>query len=319
MTDLPAATGVHIEPGLPLDLGGRLAPARLSWCRYGPEPAQASRVVLFLHGISASPQALPIPGADPAPDAGWGAGWIGPGRHYDTRDCCVLVPNALGSCFGSSGPSSQADPAGFPAVTIGDTVRLQGRWLASLGISRLDEVIGYSYGGYQAFQWAVAAPADTSRVVVLASGPAGNGTPAELDRLRALARAWQAGEPQARAQWQRLREATLTRYGQADWLAASGVADPAPAIAHEAARWTERFSPWSLAALRKAAMSFDVRARLPACRTPVRWLLGSGDRLFPPEHGLVLSPFIRQAVVHGRAGHLSPMLESAAWQRALHA
>jgi len=316
MPDVVASTGIHTEPELPLDSGARLAPALLGWCRYGPEPARARRIVLFLHGISASPQALPVPGAAPAPDAGWGADWIGPGRHFDTRDCCVLVPNALGSCFGSSGPAD-ADPERFPAITIGDTVRLQGRWLAAQGIDRLDEVIGYSYGGYQAFQWAVGGPVETGRIAVLASSALGSGSPAELDRLRALARACRQDDPRGRAQWRRLREATLARYGMADWLAAQGCADPAARIAAEAKAWAERFSPWSLAALRAAAMAFDVRARLASCRVPLAWLRGAGDLLFPPENENPAAPSIRQATVPGLAGHLSPLLESAAWQAAL--
>ncbi|MDX3904570.1 MAG: alpha/beta fold hydrolase [Pigmentiphaga sp.] len=317
MARVPGSAGVYAAPTLRLDSGEELAPARLGWCRYGPEPAQAERVVLFLHGISASPQALPLDGEETAPDAGWGEGWIGPGQYLDTRTCCVLVPNALGSCFGSSGPGSQREPEHFPAVTIADTVRLQGQWLAAQGITQLDEIIGYSYGGYQAFQWAVAGPQRPRRVVVLASAPRGNGSAAELDRLCRLAAAWQSGDAQARIQWRTWRQSVLARYGVRAWLAAQGCPDPEGRIAAEAARWADRFSPWSMARLRGAAMDFDVRAALASCSVPLFWLRGRTDEVFPPGGEPLACPCVAQATVDGRAGHLSPLLESPAWQEVL--
>ena len=114
-----------------LDGGGRIAPARVAWRRYGPEPAQARAVVLLLHGISGSQQALAPVSGEVHPDAGWASGWLGPGAALDTRHTCVLAPNALGSCFGSSAPDAEL-PASFPDFTITDSVRLQGcgcaRW-----------------------------------------------------------------------------------------------------------------------------------------------------------------------------------------------
>ena len=151
-----------------LDGGGRIAPARVAWRRYGPEPAQARAVVLLLHGISGSQQALAPVSGEVHPDAGWASGWLGPGAALDTRHTCVLAPNALGSCFGSSAPDAEL-PASFPDFTITDSVRLQGLWLRALGVARLDAVVGYSYGGYQAFQWALDPPVPLGRALALAS------------------------------------------------------------------------------------------------------------------------------------------------------
>ena len=147
----------------------------MAWRRYGPEPAQARAVVLLLHGISGSQQALAPVGGEVHPDAGWASGWLGSGAALDTRHTCVLAPNALGSCFGSSAPDAES-PASFPDFTIADSVRLQGLWLRALGVARLDAVVGYSYGGYQAFQWALDPPVPLGRALALASGPRGGGS-----------------------------------------------------------------------------------------------------------------------------------------------
>jgi homoserine O-acetyltransferase/O-succinyltransferase len=43
----------------------------------------------------------------------------------------------------------------FPDITVGDIVATQRLMLDALGIARLVAVVGPSYGGFQAFQWAV--------------------------------------------------------------------------------------------------------------------------------------------------------------------
>ena len=127
--------------------------------------------MLLLHGISGSQQALAPVGGEVHPDAGWASGWLGSGAALDTRHTCVLAPNALGSCFGSSAPDAES-PASFPDFTIADSVRLQGcgcaRW-ALRGWMRWWAIPG----GYQAFQWALDPPVPLGRALALASGPRG--------------------------------------------------------------------------------------------------------------------------------------------------
>jgi len=72
----------------------------------------------------------------------------------------VICSNVLGSCYGSSGPSS-IDPATgqpyglrFPVVTIGDIVRAQVALIDHLGIEKLLCVAGGSVGGMQVLEWA---------------------------------------------------------------------------------------------------------------------------------------------------------------------
>ncbi|WP_454693738.1 alpha/beta fold hydrolase [Achromobacter aegrifaciens] len=311
------AAGVAQFDALPLDSGEVLAPARLAWTRYGPPPERARAVVMLLHGISGSQQALRTDEGEVHPDAGWASSWLGPGAALDTRDTCVLASNALGSCFGSSAPSGAAASA-FPDVSIADGVRLQGEWLRAIGIERLDAVVGYSYGGYQAFQWAVAAPLPVGRVVALASAPRGGGSMADAQRLRRIAAAIAAGDTDAWNEWVELRCATLRRYGYAQWLADAGESDVEPRLRAEAQAWVARFSPWSMAALRASACRYDARGALLESATPVRWLRCVSDELFAPDDpgAQAQLPYpgnIVQVSVTGRYGHLSPLLEGRLW------
>ena len=70
----------------------------------------------------------------------------------------------LGSSYGSTNPAALDPRTGkpygpdFPRITVGDIVRAQKALLDHLGVKHLIAVAGPSYGGYQAFQWAVTYP-----------------------------------------------------------------------------------------------------------------------------------------------------------------
>ncbi len=85
---------------------------------------------------------------------------VGPGKLFDPAHWCVIGINALGSCYGSTGPASAAPDGApyasrFPIVGVGDMVQAQRRALHKLGIERIAVAIGGSLGGMQALTWAL--------------------------------------------------------------------------------------------------------------------------------------------------------------------
>ncbi len=98
---------------------------------------------------------------------------VGPGRPIDTLRYFIICPNSLGGCFGSTGPSSlnphtqRPYAMSFPLVTVHDIVETQRRLIEHLGIQCLHMVIGGSFGGQQALEWAVAYPDLVKKVVVV--------------------------------------------------------------------------------------------------------------------------------------------------------
>jgi homoserine O-acetyltransferase/O-succinyltransferase len=163
---------VDVGP-LDLEAGGRLPAVRLAYETWGPEPADADGVVLVSHALTGdSHVAGPISPGHPMP--GWWDGLIGPGRGLDTDRFCVVCPNVLGGCQGSTGPASPAPdgkPYGsrWPVVTTRDQVVAEARLADALDIERWALVTGGSMGGMRALEWAVTYPERVAGLALVAT------------------------------------------------------------------------------------------------------------------------------------------------------
>ncbi len=173
-----------IEPPAALDLesGGRLTSVDVEYEQYGRLNAARDNAVLICHALSGDAHVAGWDRHPELPGRGYRAkhpGWwdtvVGPGKPIDTRRFFVVCSNVLGSCYGTTGPSSVNPATGrpyglsFPIVTVGDWVKLQARLLDRLGIQRLHAVVGGSLGGQQALEWALAFPERVERAIVLAA------------------------------------------------------------------------------------------------------------------------------------------------------
>ena len=157
-----------------LESGATFGPVTLAYETYGQLNAARSNAVLILHALSGGAHAAGYDSADDG-HVGWWDDCIGPGKAFDTERFYVICSNVLGSCYGSSGPSSLNPATGkpyalsFPVVTIGDMVRAQVALIDYLGIERLLCVAGGSMGGMQVLEWAAHHPQRVKSAIPLAS------------------------------------------------------------------------------------------------------------------------------------------------------
>jgi homoserine O-acetyltransferase len=155
-----------------LESGAILSPVTLAYETYGRLNAARSNAVLVVHALSGSAHAA---GLDAAGRLGWWDDCIGPGKAFDTNRFFVICSNVLGSCYGSTGPTSVNPATGkpyglrFPVVTIGDMVRSQAVLLGHLGIERLLCLAGGSMGGMQVLEWAARYPERVVAAIPLAT------------------------------------------------------------------------------------------------------------------------------------------------------
>ena len=163
---------VFTHQPLQLTLGGQLEHIDVAYQTYGVLNADKSNAVLICHALTGDAE----PYFDQeANQQGWWQNFMGDGLALDTSRYFFICSNVLGGCKGTTGPSSMNPQTGhpygsqFPTVVVQDIVKVQKALLDSLAIPHLHAIIGGSFGGMQANQWAIDYPDFVSNVVNLCS------------------------------------------------------------------------------------------------------------------------------------------------------
>jgi homoserine O-acetyltransferase len=154
----------------PMWRGGVLHGARIAYETWGTLNAARDNALLLFTGLSPPAHAA---SSERDPSEGWWEGMVGPKLAIDTERFFVICVNSLGSCFGSTGPAAP-DPAtgqpyrlSFPDLSIEDIARGGFEAVRSLGIARLDTVMGPSLGGMVVLAYAALFPRAARRLVCI--------------------------------------------------------------------------------------------------------------------------------------------------------
>ncbi|MFY9663570.1 MAG: homoserine O-acetyltransferase [Candidatus Cybelea sp.] len=263
-----------------LDSGAQLPAVEQRVTIYGTPRDDGSNVVLIEHALTGSSRVLE-----------WWAGIAGEGALFDPSHWCAIGINALGSCYGSTGPASRAPdgrPYGerFPRLTVADIVRAERRVLSQLGIERIALAVGGSLGGMRALQWAFDAPERLGSAVAIgahdhhsAMGIALNALQREaleLDSARGLRLARKIATISYKSE-----ELFNLRHDRRPDRNGKTRFDVEGYLEHQAERFEARMDPASYAALTHAMDSFDVRERVVEKPAPALVFVGiSSDALF---------------------------------------
>jgi homoserine O-acetyltransferase len=330
---------------LKLDSGATLPEATLAYETYGALAADGRNAVLITHSLTSSHHAAGFYGSSGAPpghkagDLGWWDKVIGPGEAIDTDKLFVISSNALGSSYGSTDPASLDPKTGkpygpdFPILTVADIVRAQKALVDSLGVKHLVTVAGPSYGGFEAFQWAVSYPDFVAGIAPVFTAPYSQASPQGDKRLiAALAKDpnWNGGRYYDRggvaATLTRLRVEMLEAYG-VDALFKDRFPNAAvreTAILAGSRAWAQSFDANGLIALLRAQETFDVRPQFPRIKAKVLYVLSRTDKVFPPS----IAPGVMAALkaagvdasyvqVDSEIGHMAFGYQTEKWSPAL--
>ena len=145
-------------PAFTFESGEVLYALRQAYHLDGELNAARDNLVIVFHALTGTPDAA----------GDWWKQVIGPGLALDTDKYAVLVPNLLGSCYGTSGPSDHPDRR-FPAITPRDQARFAALLVESLGVTNVALVTGGSLGGMVALEWTATFTGRTRATVVLAA------------------------------------------------------------------------------------------------------------------------------------------------------
>ena len=185
----------HFAEPLTLECNRTLPSFDLMVETYGTLNSDKSNAILICHALSGNHHAAGFHSVDDK-KAGWWDNMIGPNKAIDTNRFYVVCVNNIGSCFGSTGPTTinpdsissddsidssdssannsnepQVYGPDFPLITIKDWVKTQAMLSDRLGIDVWHAIVGGSMGGMQALQWSVDYPDRLKRCVVIASTP----------------------------------------------------------------------------------------------------------------------------------------------------
>jgi homoserine O-acetyltransferase len=293
----------------------------IAYCTRGQLAPDGRNAVLVTHGYTSS-QRMIESGAGSSEGA-WST-LVGPGAPIDTDRSFVVCSNMLGSSYGSTNAASRDPRTGrpygsrFPHITLTDIVTAQHRLLEHLGVRHVRAVVGPSYGGFQAFQWAVTFPDAMDAIVSVVSSPR---APSRDRVARLLARFerdpnWHGGDYYdtlgMAANMVALRVETLKGYGMS--------ADREAEITRVATAWANEFDANSLLILGRAMESYDVTPDLARIRVPVLYVLSRTDALFPPSLAPGVMDSLHKAGVDATYfeidsdhGHLASGADAAKW------
>src|SRR5712691_3096200 len=323
----------------PVADGSVLPEAAIAYETYGQLAPHGRNAVLITHGYTGSHHAAGHNPANGNLPGSWD-GLIGPGKAIDTDRQFVVASNMLGSSYGSTNAASinpsTGEPYGpdFPALAIRDIVAAQKALLDSLGVKHLVAVAGPSYGGYQAFQWAVAYPEFIDAIVPVNTAPWASANTnkqlAEMQTRLATDPEWQGGRYYGtggcKSVLTEIRVETLKRYGIEASLGPR-YPDPAEreaAIRTLAANWARNWDANSLLILRRALLGFDARPDFRKIKAKVLYVLCRTDALFPPKIAPEVMEGLAEAGVAARyfeidseLGHSSSGPEHAKWSPVL--
>lgn len=150
--DLTADGHTYIAHNFELENGVVLPQAQVRYQTYGTfRDDNRDNVIVVCHALTGN-----------ASLHSWWGDLLGPNKAFDTSKYMIVCCNILGSCYGSTSPqsinpeTSKPYSMDFPDVSVQDTVKLQLTLLQEeLNIKSVKAVIGGSFGGMQAVEFAV--------------------------------------------------------------------------------------------------------------------------------------------------------------------
>lgn len=332
---------------LKLELGGVLPEVEVRFETYGRLSAARDNAVLVFHALTGSAHLAgqydqaTLERLSPLEQAFGAQGWwdaqVGPGRPLDPERYYIISANLLGSCYGTTGPTSknplsqQAYGPDFPELTMRDLARVQARLLDYLGVNRV-RVLGSSMGGMVALEFAIMFPERTRRALVVAA-PARQGPWA-----RGFARAGREailndpaytggryiGQPPGLAA---AREIAMLSYRSPQSFSRRWREEPAAGesyLAYQGRKFRGRFDAQAYLALTMAMDRHDIsrdRSSIPevlaGLRTDVDFVGIDSDLLYPASEvreaaGLVGGDYAELKSLHGHDAFLIEHAQVAA-------
>lgn len=154
----------HFSGEFQLEAGGSLPGFQLKYTTLGQLNKDRSNVIWICHALTGS-----------SDFTDWWKELFTEGTPFDPRDYFIISANALGGCYGSTGPLSLNPRTGkpfyheFPFIGNRDIVNAFDLLRESLGIKKIHTLLGGSLGGQQVLEWAIMQPEAFEHIIPIAT------------------------------------------------------------------------------------------------------------------------------------------------------
>jgi homoserine O-acetyltransferase/O-succinyltransferase len=287
----------HYPVEFQLESGAKLPGFQLKYTTLGQLNKERDNVVWVCHALTGS-----------SDFTDWWSGLFDENGAFDPRNYFIISANALGGCYGSTGPLSlnpltqQPYYHDFPFITNRDIVQGFDLLRENLGINHIHTLIGGSQGGQQVLEWAIQRPKLFSQIIPIACnafhspwGIAFN----EAQRMAIEADAtWKLKEPRAGIEGMKAARAmgmisfrTPEIYGKTQAEKTNEVTDQFRAASYQryqGQKLANRFNAFSYWTLTKAMDSHNVGRGRPSVEEALGFIqaralvVGVGSDLFFP-------------------------------------
>lgn len=146
-----------------LESGDALPGFQLKYTTLGKLNHDRSNVIWVCHALTGSSSFVD-----------WWRDLFADGSVFNPQECFVISANALGSCYGSTGPLSIDPVTGnryyqdFPIITNNDVIRAFDLLRIHLKLENINTLIGGSLGGQQVLSWAIYQPNIFKNIIPIA-------------------------------------------------------------------------------------------------------------------------------------------------------
>ena len=137
-----------------LESGEAIDDLKIAYHTYGQLNSEITNVVWVFHALTANSDVM-----------SWWPGLFGEDDFFNPKDNFIICANVIGSPYGSSSPENLQ----FPQYTVRDVVNAQILLADELNIANIKVIIGGSFGGSQALEFAYSFSGKIENMVLVAS------------------------------------------------------------------------------------------------------------------------------------------------------
>lgn len=154
---------IQITKPFDLENGETVENLTIGFHIYGRLNPKKDNVVWVCHALTANSDVLD-----------WWDGLFGADKLFDPEDYFIVCVNSLGSCYGTTGPTSPPENRRpllekFPSITTRDMARVHNELRLVLGLDHIKLLLGASLGGQQALEFSLLSPDVMENLALIAT------------------------------------------------------------------------------------------------------------------------------------------------------